>query len=73
MTTPSNTPKNNSSDETVIGFEGSKQHHDLKNQEGGDPDHASRAEATGKELAEAVEKSDAKGAVSEALKDAVQK
>ena len=73
MTNPSNTPKNDSSDETVIGFKGSEQHHDLKNQDGGDPDHASGKETASKDLAEAVKNSGADSAVSDALKDAVQK
>ncbi|MGJ8596203.1 hypothetical protein [Sulfitobacter sp.] len=46
MTVETSKPKNDSSDDTVIGFKGSEQHHDLKNRAGekGDPDHVAKAD-----------------------------
>lgn len=71
--TPKN--KNDSSMETVIGFKGSEQHHDLKNQPGekGDADHASGDGEADKTIAKAVKGRSADSAVSAALKDAVKK
>lgn len=75
MTAQTPKPKNDSSDETVIGFKGSEQHHDLKNRVGGDgdADHASNDSETSARIEEAVKASDEDGAVSDALKDAVKK
>ena len=73
MTAQTPKPKNDSSDETVIGFEGSDLHHDLKDKQGeqNDADHAAQSDAADPKIAKAVEGSDAEGAVSDALKDAV--
>lgn len=75
MTVETPKPRNDSSDETVIGFKGSEQHHDLKNQSGekGDPDHTKGEEPTDPDIKDAVKDNDAEGAVSSALKDAVEK
>lgn len=73
MTDTSSKPKNDSSEETVIGFKGSEQHHDLKNQPGerADADHAEGEAATDKEMKQAVENTKDDGPVAEALKDAI--
>lgn len=75
MTKDIPTSKNDSSEETVIGFKGSEQHHDLKNKSGekADPDHAEGEAAAEGEIKQAVENANDSGAVSDALKDAVKK
>ncbi|WP_298860214.1 hypothetical protein [uncultured Sulfitobacter sp.] len=75
MTDHTPNPKNDSSDETVIGFKGAEQHHDLKGQAGenGDPSHAHVDGEASAEIKDAVDGSNADGAVSDALKDATKK
>lgn len=75
MTVETPKPKNDSSAETVIGFKGSEQHHDLKNQPGesGDANHAGGDKASDGKIKDAVKGKDADSAVSNALKDAVEK
>lgn len=75
MTVETPKQKNDSSDETVIGFKGSEQHHDLKNQAGenGDASHADGEDAKEGAMKDTVKKSGADNAVSEALKNAVDK
>ena len=75
MTVETPKPKNDSSDQTVIGFEGSEQHHNLKNQPGekGDPDHAHGDESSDQQIKKTVKESEEDNAVSAALKEAVEK
>lgn len=75
MTVETPKPKNDSSAETVIGFKGSEQHHDLKNQPGesGDANHADGDTASDGEIKDGVKGENADSAVSDALKDAVKK
>ncbi|WP_299417736.1 hypothetical protein [uncultured Sulfitobacter sp.] len=75
MTAQTPKPKNDSSEETVIGFKGSEQHHDLKDQHGekADADHAAGDATVEKDIQDAVEDADGNGGVAGALKDAVEK
>ena len=75
MTTETPKPENDSSEETVIGFKGSEQHHGLKNQPGekGDPDHARGDATSDPQINKAVKGVENDNAVSDALKDALKK
>lgn len=77
MTARTPKPKNDSSEETVIGFKGSEQHHKLKNRPGdkGDADHAQEGDAAqaSEKVSTSVGQADTDGAMSSALKEAVKK
>lgn len=75
MTKKMSHPKNDSSDTTVIGFEGADLHHELKDKQSAhaDAEHNSGDDAADPQIINAVEEAEDGSAVSAALKDAVKK